>query len=111
MFHPVPAARSFAVGGELYFHFDALEAAIVTYQSFTDKIAVPSSLRPEIVVQVHAPCDDLTAAIAFYVEYIVSFFRFGGPTAEEIFEEAHGMPFMSLRASRFAVSEAISSFN
>jgi hypothetical protein len=50
---------------------------------------IPFVLNAEIVVQIHAPFDDLATAIAFYAEDIISFFRFCGCAAEETFEETH----------------------
>jgi hypothetical protein len=69
-----------------------LETAIVPYQSFADKVnrLITIVVKAEVVVQVDATFDNLTAAIAFDVEGVVSFFVFGSsaPT-KEIFEEAH----------------------
>jgi hypothetical protein len=68
-----------------------LETPVVSNESFADQVkgTVAFIFKAEIVVQVHAALDDLAAAITFHFEGIVSFFRFGGSPAEEIFEEAH----------------------
>jgi hypothetical protein len=88
------------LGVELHLHFDALETAIFTVsdQSFADKIVIAFIAETEIVVQVHAAFDDLTAAIAFYVEDVVSFCGFGEPAAaEDVFEETHSnLPVIAL---------------
>src|SRR5690348_10754825 len=80
--------------GKLHCHFDLLEAAIVSDQSFADEIdrAVPFIIQAEIVVQVHAPFDDLAAAITFHMEGVVALFRFGSPTTEDFFEKTHSVP-------------------
>jgi hypothetical protein len=68
-----------------------LKAAIVTDQSFADEIdrAITFILQAEVVVQVHAAFDHLAAAITFYMETVISFFRFGSYPPEEFFEKAH----------------------
>ena len=72
-------------------HFDLLEAAVCSAdQAFADDEAIAVIIQAEIVIQVHATFDDLTAAIAFHEEDVEAFIRFGGcSSAEEIFEEAH----------------------
>ena len=86
-------------GREFHFHFDLLKASVGSNESFADKVdgAVTFIFKAEVVVQVHPAFDDLAAAITFHFERVVSFFWFGGRAAEEIFEEAHKSPFMSLR--------------
>src|SRR5919197_2037265 len=80
------------IGGEFHFHFDLLKTAVITYQSLADDVIafVIFIFKAKVVAQVDATLDDLTTAIAFYVEGVVSFFRFGRTaTAKEVFEEAH----------------------
>ncbi len=77
-------------GRELHFHFDLLETAIVSHQDFAAEIyiAAVNIFQAEVIIQVHAAFDDLAAALAFDLEYIITFFMLLGP-AEEVFEEAH----------------------
>jgi hypothetical protein len=86
-------------GCEFHFHFDLLETAVVPDQSLANQIEsfIPFIFKAEVIIQVHAAFDDLATAITFDLEGVVSFFGFGGSAAEEVFEEAHKSPFMSLR--------------
>jgi len=81
----------FTRGREFHFYFDLLETPVVPDQSFADQVncGVPLIFKAEVIVQVHPAFNDLTAAIAFNFEHMVSLFRFGRTTAEEVFEEAH----------------------
>jgi hypothetical protein len=99
----------FTCGCEFHLSLDLLETPVVPDQSFADQVkgTVAFIFKTEVVVQVHPALDDLAAAITFHFESVVSFFGFGGRTAEEIFKEAHKLPFMSLRGSLRA-TEAIS---
>jgi len=76
-------------GREVHFDFDLLKTAIPTDQSLADNVAITCIVETQVVVQIYAPLDDLTAAPAFDAERIVMFFRLGGGAAEEVFEEAH----------------------
>src|SRR6185503_1697358 len=81
----------FPVGCEFHFYFDLLEAAVIPDQAFAHKIdgAIAFIVQAEVVVQVHAPFDDLAAAIAFDMEGVIAFLWPGPTPAEEFFEEAH----------------------
>src|SRR5689334_8035669 len=84
-----------AVGVEFHFHFDLLETPVISDQSLADDIegAITFILQAEIIFQIYAAFDDLTTAIAFELESVVSFFASGSCAAKEIFEEAHMIPF------------------
>src|SRR5258706_203235 len=79
----------FTGGREIHFHFDLLKATIAPDQSLADNVAVPCIVETQVVIQIHAPFDDLTAAPAFDFEGVIMLFRLGACAAEEIFEEAH----------------------
>src|SRR5688500_3180217 len=80
-------------GSELHLHFDLLKAASIAYQSFADEVdrAIIFVFKAEVVVHIHTAFDDLTTAIAFYVEGVIIFISFGGCAAEKFFKEAHGI--------------------
>ena len=62
------------------------------HQSFADNISgagVAFEFGAEVIIQIHAPFDDLPAAIAFDVECVIVLLRFGRIAAEKIFEKAH----------------------
>ena len=82
-------------GCELHFHFDPLEAFVISHDDFAAEVDVliAFEVQAEVVIQVDAAFDDLAAATALDLEDVISFFRFGGITAEEFFEEAHCLPF------------------
>src|SRR5215216_962340 len=80
----------FPCGSELHFHFDLLETAVCSYQTLADEIRVSFIGKAEIVIQVHTAFDDLATALAFDLEDIKPFFRFGRCSTKEVFEEAHG---------------------
>ena len=83
------------VGSEAHFHFDLLETAVVADQSLADEIDrfVTFVVKAEVIVQVDAAFDDLTAAVALHVEDVIALIRLGIQAAKEIFEEAHVLPF------------------
>ena len=74
----------FTVGREFHFHFDLLETAIVADQSFVDEVdcVVAVIVQAEIVIEVDAAFDDLSAAVAFYVEDVIAFLGLGGTPLE-----------------------------
>jgi hypothetical protein len=110
LFHQNPAPDllldQFPVRAELHFDFDLLETAILSDQPLADEIdcVIAFIVQAEVVVKVHAPFDDLAAAIAFDVEGVIPFFRPGGFAAEKFFEKAHDLPFMSLQDAGEAIS-------
>jgi hypothetical protein len=102
LFHDLPTLHIFfkhrARGRELDLHFDLLEATPAAQQSLADVIdfAVIFVFDAEVVVQIHAAFDDLAAAIAFDMECVIALLRFGGCTAEKVFEEGHNVSLLFL---------------
>src|SRR5688572_5698029 len=78
-------------GSELHLHFDLLKAATIAYQSLADEVdrAIIFVFKAEVVIHIHPAFDDLTTAIAFYVEGVIIFISFGGCATEKFFKEAH----------------------
>jgi hypothetical protein len=74
-----------------------LEAASAAHYSLAADVdlAVIFIFDAQVVVEVDTAFDDLAAAIAFDFEGVIVLFRFGGRTAEEVFEKAHDIPFNS----------------
>jgi hypothetical protein len=71
-------------GSELHFDFDLLEAKTAAHQHLAAEvdILVIFEVQAELVVQVDAAFDNLAAAVAFYLEDVISLFRLGGFAAE-----------------------------
>ena len=94
-FHERSALRMFLDhpprGRELERHLDLLKATPAAHDPLADVIdfAIVFVFNAQVVIQIHATFDDLTAAITFDVECVISILWFGGWTAEEFFKEVH----------------------
>src|SRR5690606_446872 len=73
--------------------FDTLEASALTDQHLAGVVHVAAFFifHAGIVVQIHAPFDQFTAAQAFNGEDVVAFLRFGG-RGKKFFEKVHDHP-------------------
>jgi hypothetical protein len=84
-----------------------LKTFLIAHQYFAGVVYIAAFFifHAGIVIQIHAPFDDLAATSAFHSEGVIAFFRFGG-RGEKFLEEVHycfSVSIMAMQASQYGI--------